>query len=123
MKLSAVFGTLLAFMPSLPAEDAGFHRAINLGGPAINIDGRTWEAGAMAPDFKTSGTVFEEQKVPLPPPPMSPAAAWSVAASTAAKWNSPLPKFPPGQSRSSFMFKASLGHARLRGNIVSRKLR
>ena len=35
------------------AEAAAFIRAINLNGPALTIDGRAWEAGATAPDFKT----------------------------------------------------------------------
>ena len=40
---------------------------MNLGGPALRIDGQSWEAGAGAPNFKASGTVFENQKVPLRP--------------------------------------------------------
>ncbi len=50
------------------AEAATFMRAINLNGPAVTIDGRSWEAGAAAPDFKATGKLFAHQKVTLKPP-------------------------------------------------------
>jgi len=51
----------------LKAADATFFRAINLNGPALTIDGRHWEAGAEAKDFKATGKAFENQKVLLKP--------------------------------------------------------
>ena len=50
------------------AADATFVRGINLNGPALTIDGRTWEAGAKAKDLSVSGKTFENQKVLLKPP-------------------------------------------------------
>ena len=58
----------LLIAPALScAEDATFHRAINLNGPALTIDGRAWEAGGGAKDFKFQGKTFENQNVPLKP--------------------------------------------------------
>jgi hypothetical protein len=63
---------LLAFAGSIvegfSAEPARFVRAINLNGPALTIDGRAWEAGADAADFKATGKSFANQKVALRPP-------------------------------------------------------
>ena len=50
------------------AEPARFVRAINLNGPALTIDGRAWEAGAAAADFKTTGKFFANPRVALKPP-------------------------------------------------------
>ena len=52
----------------LGAAEATFVRAINLNGPALTIDGRTWAAGATAADFKQTGKTFANQKVTLKPP-------------------------------------------------------
>ena len=51
----------------LVAAEAKSLRAINLNGPALTIDGRAWEAGGAAKDFKTTGKMFENQKVVLKP--------------------------------------------------------
>jgi Protein of unknown function (DUF1553)/Protein of unknown function (DUF1549)/Planctomycete cytochrome C len=51
-----------AEVPSPPL----FHRAVNLGGPALIIAGRTW-AGDDAPWLKTRDSTFENQAVPLIP--------------------------------------------------------
>ncbi len=53
---------------ALAAAEARFVRAINLNGPALTIDGRAWEAGAGAADFKTTGKAFANQRVALKPP-------------------------------------------------------
>lgn len=42
-------------------------RAINLGGPALTIDGRSWEGSTGAPNLTTTGTRFEDQTIPLVP--------------------------------------------------------
>ncbi|MFP2908331.1 DUF4038 domain-containing protein [Pyxidicoccus sp. 3LFB2] len=42
-------------------------RAINLGGPALTIDGRSWEASSGAANVTTTGTRFEDQSIPLVP--------------------------------------------------------
>jgi hypothetical protein len=47
--------------------DFVFHRAINLNGPALTIDGHAWE-GKDAPDFGYTGSAFENQAVRLLPP-------------------------------------------------------
>jgi hypothetical protein len=48
------------------AADATFHRAINLHGPALIIDGHPWEA-ATTTNFSATGKSFENQSVPLRP--------------------------------------------------------
>ena len=53
---------------SLAGAEARFVRGINLNGPALTIDGRAWEAGSTAPDLKTTGKPFENQRVALKPP-------------------------------------------------------
>jgi hypothetical protein len=59
---------LLVFTaPLAMAEDARFHRAVNLNGPALIIDGHQWEAAAEARDFSFKGKTFENQKVTLKP--------------------------------------------------------
>src|SRR5688572_805206 len=50
------------------AADAVFLRGINLNGPAVTIDGRTWEAAASATGFRATGKTFANQKVTLKPP-------------------------------------------------------
>ncbi len=48
------------------AEEAKFLRGINLGGPAVTIDGQAWE-GSEAKSFQASGKTFENQQVTLKP--------------------------------------------------------
>ncbi|MBL9189796.1 MAG: PSD1 domain-containing protein [Opitutaceae bacterium] len=59
---------LLAAGALAAAEPARFVRAINLNGPALTLDGRAWEAGAAAADFKATGKKFANQRVVLKPP-------------------------------------------------------
>lgn len=61
-RLSAWTGTARA------SNKPGFYRAINLGGPALTIDGQAWEAQQGAPDFWTDAGGFDNQIVPLEPP-------------------------------------------------------
>lgn len=58
---------LLAAAPGPAAKEASFFRGINLNGPALTIDGRSWEAGKEAKDFKATGKTFANQKVILKP--------------------------------------------------------
>src|SRR5688572_28195397 len=51
--------------PAFGAE-AKFYRAINLNGPALTIDGQSWE-GTNATNFACNGQSFENQSVPLKP--------------------------------------------------------
>ena len=51
---------------SSPAAEATFLRAINLNGPAIEVDGRAWE-GTNATNVVISGKRFENQAVALKP--------------------------------------------------------
>jgi chitinase len=48
------------------AADATFLRAINLNGPSMEIDGRSWD-GTNATNFSVSGKFFENQSVALKP--------------------------------------------------------
>ncbi len=48
-------------------ETSVFFRGVNLGGPAVVIDGRPWEAGD-APGVQTSRERLENSNVPLQPP-------------------------------------------------------
>ena len=48
------------------AAEATFHRAINLNGPALRIDGQAWEAGNTT-NLVVVGDAFENQLVPLKP--------------------------------------------------------
>jgi len=50
----------------LAAADATFLRALNLNGPALEIDGRKWE-GTNAANFSVAGKFFENQSVALKP--------------------------------------------------------
>ncbi|WP_342298153.1 InlB B-repeat-containing protein [Hymenobacter segetis] len=43
-----------------------FYRAINLGGPALTLDGNAW-GGSTAANYSTNGSAFENQAVPLIP--------------------------------------------------------
>ena len=50
-----------------PAGQSAFYRAINLGGGALTLDGRAWEA-TTAPNVRTADLNYENQSVPLIPP-------------------------------------------------------
>lgn len=63
---SSFFG--LAMTASLTADNATFHRAVNLNGQATTIAGNPWE-GREAPNLKIKGKAFENQSVLLRPPP------------------------------------------------------
>lgn len=62
--------SLFALMIVAPVagEDTGatFYRAINLNGPALVIDGQSWESGE-AESLKIQGNAFENESVPLKP--------------------------------------------------------
>jgi Protein of unknown function (DUF1553)/Protein of unknown function (DUF1549)/Planctomycete cytochrome C len=49
------------------AQEAAFHRAINLNGPSVTIEGRLWEAADGSRDFSFKGKTFENQTVVLRP--------------------------------------------------------
>ena len=51
---------------NLAAADATFFRAVNLNGPALEIDGRPWE-GKNATNVSVTGKLFENQFVALKP--------------------------------------------------------
>ena len=55
-----------AFGPDACGADAVFLRALNLNGPALEIDGRKWE-GSNAPNLVVDGKLFENQSVALRP--------------------------------------------------------
>ena len=57
---------LLALPFHVLAAEATFFRALNLNGPALEIDGRQWE-GTNATDFSVTGKFFENQSVALKP--------------------------------------------------------
>jgi hypothetical protein len=48
------------------ADAPRFYRAVNLNGPALTIDGQSWE-GSDAPNVKCTAGAFENQNVPLKP--------------------------------------------------------
>ncbi|QRK12074.1 DUF4038 domain-containing protein [Archangium violaceum] len=50
-----------------PPTSGTLLRAINLGGPALTIDGRSWEASSGAANLTLTGTRFEDQSIPLVP--------------------------------------------------------
>ncbi|MFN7844482.1 MAG: DUF1553 domain-containing protein [Pirellula sp.] len=62
--------TLVAFFSALPVVgqdlNATFYRAINLNGPALVIDGQSWESGD-ALNLQVDGMAFESESVPLKP--------------------------------------------------------
>ncbi len=65
LKLCLVW-LLPLLVTSLSAAEAIFLRAINLNGPALELDGRAWE-GTNAPNVVINGKAFENQAVPLRP--------------------------------------------------------
>lgn len=56
-----------------PSGVVRFHRAINLNGPAVTIDGNRWDAGVNG-DWSISGSRFENQQIALKPSPGDAAA-------------------------------------------------
>ncbi|WP_435009323.1 PSD1 and planctomycete cytochrome C domain-containing protein [Tundrisphaera lichenicola] len=57
-----------AWGPAMADEPRSeFFRGINLNGPPVVIDGRTWDGGD-APDLTISAQAFDNQDVPLDPP-------------------------------------------------------
>ena len=61
---ACLFGA--GYPPLAHAADALFLRALNLNGPALEIDGRKWE-GSNAANLVVNGKVFENQAVALKP--------------------------------------------------------
>jgi hypothetical protein len=64
-----IIGSLTTFIatPLLARQEpALFHRAINLNGPALIIDGHPWESGS-ADGLESTSKSFENQNVPLKP--------------------------------------------------------
>ncbi|MGV3771590.1 MAG: DUF1553 domain-containing protein [Verrucomicrobiales bacterium] len=71
----------LAVLPGLLAAEApSFFRAVNLNGPALTIDGHSWEAAKGATNFHSKGSSFDNQAVPLKPP-TDPARAQMIRSS------------------------------------------
>ena len=68
--LAAILGLGCLFLGAVwgSAADATFLRAINLNGPAVTIDGRPFEAGAGAKDFKADGQDVRKPKGAARPP-------------------------------------------------------
>ncbi|MCU0719399.1 MAG: DUF1549 domain-containing protein, partial [Pirellula sp.] len=68
-RLQSIF-TLVALLIAVPVagqeSDATFYRAINLNGPALVIDGQSWESGD-AQNLQIEGMAFESDSVPLKP--------------------------------------------------------
>ena len=59
--------TLTVTVNAAPAGGAfAFYRAVNLGGPALALDGNAW-AGSKAPNFTTNGSAFTNSTVVLVP--------------------------------------------------------
>ncbi len=52
--------------PSGGGTTPAFYRAINLNGPALTIDGHSWE-GSNAPNYSINGGTFCDQSIPLVP--------------------------------------------------------
>ena len=83
-----IVGSLTTFIaaPLLARQEpASFHRAINLNGPALIIDGHPWESGA-ADDLKSASKSFENQNVPLKPS-TDPSRAEMIRSS---RWGQPV---------------------------------
>jgi len=62
--LSSLLGLAVAKGQEAPAT---FYRGINLHGPALTIDGQSWEGGETD-NFRCNGKAFENPHVPLKPP-------------------------------------------------------
>jgi hypothetical protein len=63
--IEVIPGTNLS--PFVPVASMSFYRAINLNGPALTIDGYTYEASSTAPNFKFTGKTFSNQNIALTP--------------------------------------------------------
>jgi chitinase len=72
-KSVTVSSTTTPTTPTTPTSPAGtpanatFVRALNMGGAATTIDGRSWEAGSTAANFQINGGEFANQAVTLNP--------------------------------------------------------
>ena len=78
------------------AAEATFLRGFNLNGPAVTVDGRPWESGATAQDFKAIGKTFENQKVVLRPPTDAARTAMIRSSVWGGKVELELANLPPG---------------------------
>ena len=76
--------------------DATFLRGFNLNGSPVTIDGRAWEAGASAKDFKVAGKTFENQKVVLRPPTDAARTAMIRSSVWGSRVDLELGNLPPG---------------------------
>jgi hypothetical protein len=84
--LSAVALTALIAAPVLARQEpASFHRAINLNGPALTIDGQPWESGT-GDHLQSNSKSFENQNVPLKPS-TDPSRAEMIRSS---RWGQPV---------------------------------
>jgi len=68
MRTLLTLSFLFPFAAELLAGEATFLRGVNLNGPAVTIEGREW-LGKGAAGVVVRGSTFENQKVPLRPPP------------------------------------------------------
>ena len=111
-----------------PAAPVAFHRAVNLNGPALAIDGNPWE-GKDAPNCSVSGTAFENQGVTLNPP-TDEARARMIRSSVynGSGSNVTLSAVPPGtyvvylyvwEDNASQTFSVSLNGARVKADHAS----
>lgn len=74
-----------------------FYRGINLGGPALVIDGQSWE-GKDAPNLAVDGKTIDRQDVPLNPPVDGPKAQMIRASAWRREGTSvTLTAVPPGK--------------------------
>lgn len=64
--LLGVAGWIITGVAQTRAENAILHRAINLNGPALRIDGQAWEPGDTT-NLVVTGNAFENQSVALKP--------------------------------------------------------
>jgi hypothetical protein len=65
-RLHGAFGLLILAAGVAVGEEARFIRAVNLGGPALTIDGRLWD-GDPAEKLQIKGKRFDNQKITLKP--------------------------------------------------------
>ncbi|MCI0535847.1 MAG: DUF1553 domain-containing protein [Verrucomicrobiales bacterium] len=77
------------------AADATFYRAINVNGPPLVIDGRSWD-GESAPDFSATGKQFENHNVRLKPPTDSARTKMIRSSRWGDKVDLTLSNVPPG---------------------------
>jgi len=86
-----------AAVPALgvSAADATFFRAINLNGPALVIDGHSWD-GESTTNFSATGKEFENQNVRLKPPTDSARTKMIRSSRWGDKVDLTLSNVPPG---------------------------